>query len=83
MMLTHQLKLKSRTGFGSVKDTLFKRQYVSVIEHKLKADSELRKPSVFIQFFDISAGDEICTDVPYPELLYISSIDNDVNIIKM
>lgn len=78
-LLTHQLKLKSR----SVKDTTFKRQYVSVIEHKLKEDSELRKPSVFIQFFEISAGDEVCTGVSNPELLYVSSIDNDVNIIKI
>ncbi|XP_045201586.2 uncharacterized protein LOC123555085 [Mercenaria mercenaria] len=82
-VLTHQLTLKSKTESGDIKETVFKRQYVSVIEHKLKEDSELRKPSVFIQFFELQAGDEICTGVSNPDLLYISSIDNDVNIIKV
>lgn len=79
--ITHKLRLKSKTN--PAKSTVFKRQYVSVIEHRLTEGSELTKPSVFIQSFEFEAGDKVCMSVSRPELLYKSSLDNDVNIIQI
>jgi hypothetical protein len=82
-ILTHQLAIKSVNEAGEKVKKVLKRQYVSIVEHQIKNDSEMRKPSVFIQSFELSAGNEVCTWVSSPELLYISPIDNDVTIIKV
>ncbi|XP_045201587.2 uncharacterized protein LOC123555086 [Mercenaria mercenaria] len=85
--IIHFFKLK--TSAGVQKDGGYKRKYVSVLENKLrtsnevKANKELRKPSVFIEFFDLDANDQICPNVSSPKLLYESRMDNDVNIIKV
>lgn len=82
-ILTHQLELKAENEAGEITRRVFKRQYVSIVEQQLKASTELRKSSNFIQSFELHAGNEVCTKVSNPELLYISSIDNDVTIIKV
>lgn len=86
-ILTHFFKLK--TSDGQLKDGGFRRKYVSVFENKLRTNStlmgslELRKPSVFIEFFELDARDQICPNVSNPNLLYESKMDNDVNIIQV
>lgn len=84
--LTHIFKLK--TSDGQLKDGGFKRKYVSVLENRLRTKStqdilEVKKPSVFIEFFDLDARDQICPNVSSPGLLYESKMDNDVNIIQV
>lgn len=87
LSITHYFKLK--TSDGKLKDGGFKRKFISVLENKLrtgknvKANRELRKPSVFIEFFTLDANDQVCPNVSNPELLYQSKMDNDVNIIQV
>lgn len=87
LSITHIFQLK--TSDGKLKDGGFKRKYVSVLENKLrtndevKANRELRKPSVFIEFFNLDAHDQVCANVSNTNLLYQSTMDNDINIIRV
>ncbi|KAL4220098.1 hypothetical protein ACF0H5_020509 [Mactra antiquata] len=74
---------KIKLSSGEMKDHSYKRSIVSLAESKLmNGADDLKKANVFIEFYNIEAGEKICVNTSLPELLFISSLDNDVNILK-
>lgn len=72
---------------GAIKDGGYRRKYVNVVETgsiDIGDDvTKLKTPSVFVEFIEIESQETICANVSTPELLYISALDNDINIIQV
>lgn len=72
---------------GQMKEASYRRKLVSVTQEKSGLNKKIviirKHPSVFTEFIELEARQQICANVSRADLLYKSSLDNDLNIIRV